>query len=161
MAKKTKQEIEKVNKDFSKLKKELIAKQSNTKERREWVMKELLEGKPTSKIYDEWDRRFAMSKHSFGKDVTFCYKTIKKYMVDDMDQLITSHLLQYDRNAAQAYDLGQINASTQALQAKEKLLKIHQDNNNTFIQNNLYKIDDSVGIEELKELLERYSKDDD
>ena len=132
----------------------------SVKERREWVLEQLLQGLPTGKIKPIWKVKFDKSDWSFHKDVTYCYKRIKAYMLNDLDDIMVSHVLQYDRNAQEAFDLGQINASNNALQAKEKLLKMHNDNN-TFIQNNLYQLDDKLSVEDIKALLEKYSKDED
>ena len=111
------------------------------KVRRETLLQKMLEGNSNANIKTWWLQSFKLTEHTYEKDVTWCYNRLSLFVKDNQSELITNHLLRYDRNAEAAYELGQIGASTQALQAKEKLLGMHKPESQTFIQQNTLSVE--------------------
>ena len=115
--------------------------QISVKVRREATLEQIMEGNSHTNIKFWWMNEYQRTEHTFEKDITWCYNKVKLFLKDNHSELIVNHLMRYDRNAETAYEACQFAASTQALQAKEKLLGLHKPDSQTFVQNNTLSVE--------------------
>lgn len=116
----------------------------------------MLEGDTASQLYSDWKyRNKGLTKHTFDKDITWCYEQLKEFNLKNGEDIVNQHIIMYDQNIKLARELGAITAANQAMQFKEKLLKLHAPDTQINIQNNTntLSIDKTLSIEELKKLL--------
>ncbi len=126
------------------------------RERREVLFEKMLDGNTPTKLKEEWmfDNP-SKTKHSYDKDITWCYKKLQEFGADSANDIIRQHVIMYDKNIEEARSLGAIGAANQAMQYKEKLLGFHKPESIINIQNNTLQLGfEQIGLEELKGLIE-------
>ena len=118
-----------------------------------------LEDTPTE-LREWWLKKYRhLSVHSFDKDLTWCKKSLTRFVQDTKEDIISSHILQYDRNAQAAFEDGNIQGSNQALSFKERLLGLHKPESQTFIQTNTFSLD-NLTDEQIDRILEQGKTDE-
>lgn len=122
--------------------------------RRVEIMNLLLSGVTHSDLVVYYQNNYpSKSEKSLELDITWAYKELKKYTLQNIEQVIDRHCMLYDKIAVDCmndpYNRGN---AIKALQAKEKLLKMHSPD--TAIQINNNNLDLShLTVEELNKLL--------
>lgn len=93
------------------------------------------------------------SEKTLHLDITWAYNELKKYSLRNIEQVIDRHVMLYDKIAAECMNDPYNKATAiKALQAKEKLLKMHSPD--TAIQINNNNLDLShLTVEQLEKLL--------
>ena len=126
---------------------------TGVKLRRQELFDRMLEGDSPTSLKQQWMlRNDELTIHSYDKDITWCYKQLSKFKIDNAEEIITQHILMYDENIKQARELGALGAANQAMQYKEKLLGLHKPE--VMIQNNSVTLDfKEINLDELKKLL--------
>ena len=126
---------------------------TGVKLRRQELFDRMLEGDSPTSLKQQWMlRNDELTIHSYDKDITWCYKQLSKFKIDNAEEIITQHILMYDENIKQARELGALGAANQAMQYKEKLLGLHKPE--VMIQNNSVTLDfKEISLDDLKKLI--------
>lgn len=122
--------------------------------RRTDIMNLLLSGVTHSDLIVYYQNNYpTKSEKSLELDITWAYTELKKYTLKNIDQVIDRHCMLYDKIAVDSMnDPFNRGNAIKALQAKEKLLKMHSPD--TAIQINNNNLDLShLTVEELNKLL--------
>jgi len=109
--------------------------------RRDTVTEMMVDGKPTRSIVAYIQSAYGVSKSTVEKDITMAYESLRGYVKRNIDDIVAVHVNRYEKvydKACEAYDF---RSAIQALQAIEKLLKIHADQPLVAIQNNVMSFD--------------------
>lgn len=125
---------------------------SEITERREDVMTWLLKGWRTSDILRETQQEYGVSRVTVERDITHCYAEIKKKYERDIPTIISNHIAKYEEIHRAAMELGDFRSSIAALQAIEKLLKLHVEQPLVMLQQNNLNLD-NLSLNELQQLL--------
>jgi len=132
--------------------------QISVKERRSALLTKMLGGTINQVLRTWWLETYKKTTHTFDKDLSWAYKKMRTILDQEHENIIASHIAMYDRNAEAAFEMGNIQGSNQALQFKEKLLKLHNVDQPTFVQTFIN--GENLSVQEIKELLEKYDKED-
>ena len=136
-----------------------IAKIPKVRERRTKVMEMLLSGLSRHQITLEIREEYGIGQKSVDKDITQAYSLIKLNHDTEVPDLIAKHIGMYYEVWQDAKVADDYKSCIAAQQAIEKLLKLHNPENATFVQNNTYSFD-NLSLEEAKQLLIDSKKDD-
>ena len=118
-----------------------LAKIPIVKQRRLDVMEMLLEGKSHTQISDVIKHNYQKTEHTVQKDITVAYAMIRQSHDVSYEALVGRHIGMYYDLYQTAKELGDVKGAIAATQAIEKLLKMHQPDNATFVQNNNYNLE--------------------
>jgi len=129
-----------------------MSNQSEIVERREDVMTSLLRGWRTADIIKATTTNYNVSKVTIERDITHCYAEIRKKYEREIPDIISNHIAKYEEIHRAAMELGDFRSCIAALQAIEKLLKLHVEQPLIAIQNNTVNLD-NLSLHELQELL--------
>ena len=124
--------------------------------RRDELLKRKIAGQTTAQIRWWFEQNYPnLSEHTMEKDITFAYERLKEYVDRNPDRVIDQHLLLYDDIISKHNAIGLGDTAIRAMIAKEKLLKLHQPENQVNIQQNTIQLPDlsHLSVDELKELL--------
>jgi hypothetical protein len=104
-------------------------------------MKLLVSGKPTRMIATTISNKWGCSAKTVERDITITYKEIKAYTQRKFDDVLGTHIARYERVYEQAMEMMDYANAIKALQATEKLLKMHEDTPLVAIQQNSLNLD--------------------
>lgn len=136
-----------------------IAKIPLVRQRREKVMKMLLDGESHQYIVKAIHNQYGVGNKSVQKDITLSYIMIRQSHDVSYEALVSRHIGMYYKTWQDATMGGDARGAIAALQAIEKLMKFHAPEQATFIQNNAYSFD-HLSLEEVQQLLLEAKKDD-
>lgn len=127
-------------------------------DRRNEVMTLLLRGWGYHEITENLSKEFGLSKKTIEKDISYCYAQVSDQFKRKLPRLVEDHISKYEeihKQALMAYDF---KSAIAALQAIEKLLKMHDQPIVNLIenqQNNLNLNLNDMSLDELKALLHK------
>lgn len=132
-------------------------KQSAVLLRRQSIMDFMLSGVTHADLVVHYQLAYpSLTEHSLEKDITWCYDNLKYYINKNADDVINKHVLFYDKIISETMNSPFKDTAIKAMQAKEKLLKLHNPEmliqNNTL--NNIIPVQ-PMTVEQIKELLEK------
>lgn len=136
-----------------------LAKIPRVRQRREEVMGLLLSGWSRAQIIGHQKKQWNAGGKTTDKDIEFAYKTIRTNHNIEYSELISRHIAMYYELFNKAEEMGDTKGAIASLQSVEKLLKLHNSDNSTFVQNNSYSFD-NLSLEEAKQLLLDSKQDD-
>lgn len=136
-----------------------LAKIPRVKQRREAVLNLLLSGWSRSQIITQIRSDWSCGIKTVDKDIEKCYQTVRLNHNTEYSELISRHIAMYYELFNKCEDLGDVKGGIQALQAVEKLLKMHQPDVAQFVQANTYNFD-NLSLDEAKQLLLEAKEDD-
>ncbi len=114
----------------------------------------MLSGVTHSDLIVYYQNNYQKSIKSLEADITWAYQELKKYTLQNIEQVIDRHCMLYDKIAIDCmndpYNRGN---AIKALQAKEKLLKMHSPDVAVQINNNTVNVPD-LTVEQIKKLLD-------
>ena len=131
----------------------MMANQAQIIERREDVMTSLLRGHSTGEIGRVIVEAHGCSLVTVDRDISWCYEEIRTKYDRDIPEVIATHIAKYTEIHKAAMGLGDFRSSIAALQAIEKLLKLHVEQPLIAIQNNTVNLD-NLSLDELQGLLQ-------
>ena len=121
-------------------------------DRREGVMTSLLRGSHTRDIIKTGITQYGVSRATIERDISHCYDVIKTEYQRELPVLISTHIGKYEEIHRSALDGNDHRSAIAALQAIEKLLKLHVDQPLVAIQNNNLDLS-GMSLDELKALM--------
>jgi len=122
-------------------------------ERREDVMTSLLRGHSTGEIARVIRESYGCSLVTVDRDISWCYEEIRQKYDRDIPEVIATHIAKYTEIHKAAMQLGDFRSSIAALQAVEKLLKLHVEQPLVLLQQNNLNLE-SLSLNELQGLLQ-------
>lgn len=127
--------------------------EAGVKIRRDALLNQMLEGKTKTALRQWYTENYPnLTLKSLNNDMVQCYEKLREYTSNDTNEIITDHVHRYDILIDMAIDAGFVGEAVKAMQAKEKLLRLH--NPDVAIQNNTLNVDlSNYSIEQLKEML--------
>jgi hypothetical protein len=109
--------------------------------RRDEITAMMVEGRPTRTIVATIQHSYGVSRSTVEKDITMAYDALKQYTKRNIEDIVAVHVNRYEsvyQRACEAYDF---RSAIAALQAIEKLLRMHVDQPLVAIQNNTMSFD--------------------
>lgn len=130
-----------------------MGNQTEIIERRDDVMTSLLRGHSTRDIINVIGSTYGVSRVTVERDITHCYAEIKKKYQRDLPEIISTHIAKYEEIHKAAMGMGDFRSAINALQAIEKLLKLHVEQPLVLLQQNNLNLQD-MSLNELQQLLQ-------
>lgn len=125
-------------------------------QRQSEVREMLLSGKASTHICNVISKQYGVSKKSIERDITICYRELRRYIEKAKEDIISEHIGKYDKIFNDCMDVMNHRDALRALKQKEELLKYHRNEpliavqNNTFNMENISTDDLLKAVEELK-----------
>lgn len=94
--------------------------------RREEVYNMLTGGYDPDSICIKLSEKYKVAQKSIQSDIYLIRYKLQDYMKKDLEEIIADHIAKYDRVYQKALERGDFDSSLKALNAKEKLLRIHK-----------------------------------
>jgi len=114
---------------------------SRVEERREKVTDLLVMGKSTGYIVKVIGDEYDIKRGAVEKDISLCYVGIKKYTTRNLDDVLALHIRRYENVHDKAIEMYDFRSAIAALQAVEKLLRMHVEQPLVAIQHNTLALD--------------------